>query len=149
MASYTRPRTPEEEAAAIERSKTSRDNQRKASLKIARKRSDRVSSNEPSIRERIRENKLPLNLSFININEVGLEATSDIPNQVMVMYRNGEFEVLPKGVNGDRIKEYIGFKYTRITYWCMLHMPNSKGHFIDLSQPIHKLLKKPRDIFNS
>lgn len=148
MASFTRPKTFEETQLAIERSKAAKA-KRMADTKRAIY-DERFTSAFNEVKSKSEENKLPLQLSFISIDELSIDKTIGISNQIMVMYRNGEFEVLPKHTNGANVREYLGFKYSRIRFWCLLPTPDSGNHFVDFphrERDMKQFTTTPKDIF--
>jgi len=147
--SYTRPTTPEEAEAAIARSKESR---RKRGIE-KRNTPKRVvkDNNFAEVQARIHDVKIPYTLSLININEIPLDKTFTMKNQIMVMYKNGTFDVLPQGVNGLNIRDYLGFKYSRIVFWTMLPLKSSPNHFHTFPSSLlnrFEVAKAPNDIFD-
>ena len=121
-----RPSTPEEIDAAIAKSKADREKRighnRKAKQKVFDPK--KATDNTNWIRERTAEHKQPLTLSWIHISEFDLRKTTRTRNQIMVMLKDGSMEALPKYINGNKIKEYLGFRYAHIKYWCLLPIVN-------------------------
>ena len=104
--------------------------------------------NFEEVKAKVHEYTLPLTLSFIPISEIPITKTRRIINQIMVMYRNGVFEVLPTNVNGGNVAEYLGLKFSRVTHFCLMPMRGSPGHFTDF--PANRRMpfdKEPTDIF--
>lgn len=147
--SYTRPTTPEETEAAIARSKESR---RKRGIEKRNTPKNVVRENNfAEVQTRIHDVKFPYQLSLININEIPLDKTFGILNQILVMYKNGIFDVLPQGVNGLNIRDYLGFKYSRIVFWTMLPLKSSPNHFNTFPYSLlnrFEVAKAPNDIFD-
>lgn len=59
-------------------------------------------------------------LHFLNIKDHPLAITAECFNQVVVMYRNGKFEILPIKINGEHISTYLGVHYGRIEKWSLM-----------------------------
>ena len=70
--------------------------------------------------QKFKEAKININLGFIPVTEHKLEETKHCGNQIMLRYKNGTFEILPLGINGRKIRAYIGIKYSRVTHWTAL-----------------------------
>jgi hypothetical protein len=51
-----------------------------------------------------------------------VDQTQVTQNQIMVVFKNGRYEVLPRGITGYRIVSYLGPRYRRIIEWTV--MPN-------------------------
>jgi hypothetical protein len=98
------------------------------------------------IREGIKESENNIIFGFLDIKEFPLEWTEECSNQILVVYRTGRFEVLPRGVNGGALRDYLGIAYHRITKWTVLPTPGSKDNpsrFI----PVSGLSGTARDIY--
>lgn len=71
--------------------------------------------------------KHKININFVYMQDypiwdAPLEYFAD---PVIVQYRNGLFEILPKNLRGTSIKDYLGFRSTEIIYWGVLPGLNS------------------------
>lgn len=86
-----------------------------------------------------------INLSFLDVNEFPVKESFALANQVIVVYKNCIYEVLPKGINGDKIKDYLGVKFSRIRFWAPLPIRGADNNPI----PIKKILRitKAKDIY--
>jgi len=120
------PRTPEEIEAAIAKSKADREKRIAHNRKAKQKVFDPAKSHEDInwCQARIAENRFTIGLSWIHVSEFDLRKTVRIQNQIMLRFKNGSFETLPKNINGNKIKEYLGFRYANIVYWCILPIVN-------------------------
>jgi len=67
-----------------------------------------------------------INCGMLDIREYDLLDTKHFINQIMVLYKNGRFDVLPYGILGTLIKDYLGIRYPKIRYWTVLPPPGSK-----------------------
>lgn len=72
-----------------------------------------------------------INVAMVDIKEYSTDMTEECFNQILVEYSNGRFELLPQGVNGYNIKDYLGIRYPRIVRWGAMP-PNCKGVTRDL-----------------
>jgi len=142
---YTRPTTPEETEAAIERSKRHIESRRTKPEEQPR---GRKTKHIAEVSARINDAKIPFTLSWIHVSELSLDTTHGIKNQIMLMYSNGIFEILPQHVNGKNIIEYVGLRFNRITYWCMLPTISSPNHFHTFHAYLTKQFNKARDVFD-
>lgn len=70
-----------------------------------------------SLRERIDVLKNNINLRFISVNDIPITETEGCINQLVIKYRNGSYDVLPRNINGYRIKDFVGVRYSRIVEW--------------------------------
>jgi len=120
------PRTPEEIEAAIAKSKADREKRIGHNRKAKQKVFDPAKAHEDInwCKARIAENRFTMGLSWIHISEFDLRKTIRIRNQIMVRFKDGSFEILPKNTNGNKIKEHFGFRYSKIAYWCILPIVN-------------------------
>jgi hypothetical protein len=73
------------------------------------------------VAKKLRESKNNINLSFV---EGDVKDTIECENQILVQYKNGRFELLPHGVTGFQIKDYLGIRYFRIAKWTVMPYPN-------------------------
>lgn len=97
---------------------------------------ERFRNNYLKIREAIHSSENNIIFGLLDINEYPLELTEDCSNQIFIMYRTGRFEVLPRGVNGAAIRDYVGIAYHRIVGWTALPRPGAKGHPIHLPKQV-------------
>jgi hypothetical protein len=98
------------------------------------------------IRHAIKESENNIIFGFLDIKQYPLEWTEACSNQILLVSKSGRFELLPRGVNGGAIREYVGIAYSRITKWTILPTPTSKDHpsrYIQMSG----LAGKQRDIY--
>lgn len=101
--------------------------------------------NGRSIRSCFRESKNNINLAFLDAKHHNILDTSMLANQVVVLFRNGRFEVLPVGVNGLAIKDYLGVRFHRIAYWSAF--PSIASDLNPIKQPGTSRFKTDNDIY--
>jgi len=65
-------------------------------------------------------------LGMLRADQVNILDQYDCVNQLFIVYKNGVSEVLPRGLFGNKIKDYLGLNFTRIKYWTVLPMPPRK-----------------------
>lgn len=95
-----------------------------------------VQVNKRRIQKGMRECKNNFIFPFLNAKEYPLHETLLIGNQIMVVYKNGKFEVLPSRVNGMGIKDYLGIRYSRIVMWTPMPAVGSAVHPIKKDIPL-------------
>lgn len=76
--------------------------------------------NRDILAQALRDGKNNINLTFLPQKDYNVLMTEELLNQVMVVYRNGRFEILPVGVTGARVREYLGVWFSRIKCWTLL-----------------------------
>lgn len=76
-----------------------------------------ISENCDIINESLLASKNNFIFGFLDVEEHPLDFTYYIGNQIVVVYRGGSMEMLPIGVNGTAIKDFLGVRYGRIRYW--------------------------------
>lgn len=67
---------------------------------------------------RLRNSENNIILPFIEGNK--LDDTIESENQILVQYKNGRYELLPYGVTGFQVKDYLGIRYFRIARWTVM-----------------------------
>lgn len=77
-----------------------------------------------AIKNAIDEKKLTLTISILDIKEHPLSELNDVSNPILLIFRNGSFEVIPSGIDSHEIKKYIGVRSLRITHWAALPLPS-------------------------
>lgn len=85
-------------------------------------------ANYLKIRHAIQDSKDNINFGLLNIIDYPLTLTERCNNQILLVYRNGRFEILPSGVVGARIKDYLGLRYHRIQRWTALPAAGSNDN---------------------
>ena len=93
----------------------------------------------------IRKSNIIFGIQFLKIKDHPLKLTDKLLNQIMVVYRTGKFEVLPSGLNGERIKDYLGVQYARIVLWAALPLSGHKLH--PVKNKLRGIRNEERDIY--
>lgn len=106
-----------------------------------------VADNCRRIRERFKRSETKIILSFLDVKDNPLHETQMISNQIIVIYRSGRFEVLPQGINGYCMKDYLGVRYSRIKYWCVLPALGSKHNPAGSSSISGIMHSENRDVY--
>lgn len=61
--------------------------------------------------------KININLFFKPYTKGDLFGSEGVVNQILVLFDNGKFELLPQGIVGRHADEYLGYKLKRVTHW--------------------------------
>lgn len=61
-----------------------------------------------------------ITLKFIDIKKYPIELTDGIGNEIVLMFLNGTFEVLPRNINGPDALRYIGPSIHRISHYAVM-----------------------------
>lgn len=82
--------------------------------------------NTAKIRANFREEN---NIMFplLDIKETPIELTEQCSNQLLVVYANGSYDVLPRKVAGSCVRDYLQVRYGRIVKWGALPIINSRS----------------------
>lgn len=94
----------------------------------------------------LKESKININLSFIPISQFNLKDTQGVLNQIVVVYKNGLFEILPRGMVGYRVKEYLGVNFNRVAFWGMLPLRGTEENPLPIRGA--RGPKQGKDIYN-
>ena len=84
--------------------------------------------NAARIHKATQESNLFFNLKFLDAKKHDITETMQCRNQVLVVYKNGRFEILPTTIHGQVIKDYLGVQFSRIKYWTVLPTPGHRLH---------------------
>ena len=80
------------------------------------------------------------NLGFIDIKKYPISGHGGgIENQIILLYMNGRYEVLPSYITGLDAELYLGYRLSRVTHWGVLPCKKSK-------YDIRKIRQKSQDI---
>ena len=80
----------------------------------------------------LKESKNNFILSFLDINKYPISMTARLNNQILVKFKNGQCELLPRGINGYEVKTYMGVQYTKVKQWSLLPIEQPKN----VAQPL-------------
>jgi len=72
--------------------------------------------------------------SLLPIKDYKITVTIKLTNQLIIQYANGTLEILPKGITGYKVKDYLGVQYGKIKAWGVLpitgkRLPNGTRDF--------------------
>jgi hypothetical protein len=84
--------------------------------------------NGARISQAIKDSNSEFNLKFLDAKKHDITQTMSHRNQILVVYKNGRFEVLPTSINGQIIKDYLGVQFTRIKMWAAFPTPGHTLH---------------------
>lgn len=66
----------------------------------------------------IKNSKNNINFGLLENKEHPIDKlTERANNQLLIVFKNGRFEVLPSGISGNKIKDYLGIRFYRIRFW--------------------------------
>lgn len=77
------------------------------------------------IRKAIESSENNIIFQMVSVKDIPLNLANGCKNQIVIMYKTNRMEILPVGVDGTKIKDYLGVRYNRITHWSVLSMPSN------------------------
>jgi len=103
----------------------------KGQVKTVDEARDITKKNRATLHQIIKDQKNNINLTFLDATKHSILTVYDMSNTILVVYRNGMYDLVPAGLSGTTIKEYLGIRFNRIKYWAVL--------------PFFEQLKKPKE----
>lgn len=87
-----------------------------------------VRDNIAIVSKALAESENKVIFSWIALSKVSLQYTYQASNQIVLLFKSGVVEVLPRGIYGDTgIRQYIGHRYTQITHWSALPFTDNRS----------------------
>ena len=81
---------------------------------------ERAEKNALLLSSILKESKNNFILSFLDIKKYPLSMTARLNNQILIKFRNGQCELMPRGINGYEVKTYLGIQFTKVKQWALL-----------------------------
>jgi hypothetical protein len=87
-----------------------------------------------ALKPHFEKSKNKIIFSLLPAREHKITVTIKLTNQLIVQYTNGTVEILPKGITGYKVKDYLGVQYGKIKAWGVLpitgkRLPNGTRDF--------------------